>query len=205
MSLPALSDLKNYLRLEDTTAEDTVLTMLLASARAMVERYLERPITAISRTFVDPAETIVAYGRVTQLMVPVWPIHPGAPSPADPVIPAPVITDVDGNVVDASTYRIDASSGRFIANAGESFPNGPYTIVATVGLSADPRFDTEIEPVVSQAILDVASDLYANRTPSASMEAAGGGASTSWRDPDPSGLPARTARALNAYKPVGIA
>jgi hypothetical protein len=204
MSLPALSDLKGYLRIDGTT-EDTVLTMLLASARGMVERYLERPITAISRTFVDPAETIVAYGRITALMVPVWPVHPGAPSPAEPVIPAPVITDVDGAVVDAATYRVAAESGRFIATRGESFPNGPYTIVASVGLSADPRYAEEIEPVISQAILDVASDLYANRTPSAQMEAAGGGASTSWRDPDPSGLPARTARALSAYKPVGIA
>jgi hypothetical protein len=204
MALPTLADLKGYLRV-DGTAEDTVLTMILASATAKCAAYLERPFVAILMTFVDPAQTMVAYGRITELVIPMWPVHRGAPSPADPVIPAPVITDQDDAVVDAATYRVDSRSGRFIALTGDTFANGPYTISCYIGLSAFPEYSTAIEPVIAQAIMDTASDLYSNRSPGASMETAGGGASTQWRDPGPGGLPSRARTSLDPYKPLGIA
>jgi hypothetical protein len=203
MALPTLLDLKNYLRLEDTTVEDEILTVLLATATAKCAAYVERPFVAELREFVDPAQTTVAYGRILELSVPLWPVHPGD-AEADPPIPAPAITDQDGTVVDASTYRVDTRSGRFIAKRGESFSNGPYTIAAFVGLSAFPEYSSVIEPVIKQAILDTASDLYSNRSPGSSMEIAGG-VSTQWQKPEPGGLPGRAKMVLDTYKPMGIA
>jgi len=208
MALPTLADLKGYLRV-DGTAEDTVLTMILASATAKCAAYLERPFVATLMTFVDPAQTMVAYGRITELVIPMWPVHKGraADPDADPpvtLIPAPVITDQDDAVVDAATYRVDSRSGRFIALTGDTFANGPYTISCYIGLSAFPEYSTAIEPVIAQAIMDTASDLYSNRSPGASSETAGGGASTQWRDPGPGGLPSRARTSLDPYKPLGI-
>lgn len=203
MALPDLDALKAYLKI-DNTVEDGLLAALLASARALVEAYVERPLTLELRTYVDPAETFVAYGRVVNLRLLDWPIHPGDVL-ADPPIAAPAITDGDGVVVDAGLYAVDSRSGMFIANVDESFYNGPYMIVASVGLAAFTNYATTIEPILSQAILDVASDLYSNRTPSASNETAGGGAAVTWRPSDGSSLPPRTTAMLRAFKPIGVA
>lgn len=203
MTLPDLTALKGYLRI-DSPSEDAVLAAILASATAMVARYCERPLTLELRTFVDVAYTERAFGRVYSLMLPVWPVHAGDVM-ADPPIAAPVVTDNDLDVVDAADYRIDMRSGVFYGTNAGSFPNGPYVIIATVGLGALPNYASEVEPVLGQAILDVAADLYANRTPSAQSETAGGSASTTWRADTESGLPARAEKMLRAYKPVGIA
>lgn len=203
MTLPDLDALKAYLRI-DGTVEDTVLASILAAATGIVGRYVERPLVLEERTFVDVAQTERAYGRIYTLLVPIWPVHPGDVM-ADPPIAAPVVTDNDLDIIDAADYRIDRMTGMFYGTSQGSFPNGPYTIVASVGLAALPNYASEVEPVLSQAILDVASDLYANRTPSAQSETAGGSISTSWRTDTESGLPLRAEKMLRAYKPVGIA
>ncbi|MEP6989441.1 MAG: head-tail connector protein [bacterium] len=203
MSLPDLAAVKAYLRV-DGTAEDTVLASILLSATAMVQRFVERPLVLAPRTFVDCAYTARVYGTVDTLLLPQWPIHPGDIL-ADPPIPAPVITDGDGEVVAAALYTVQSSAGIFRSVYDASFPDGPYVIVAQVGLAAYPNYADEIEPVLAQCILDTCSDLYSNRTPSAQSETAGGGVSVSWRGDDGCGLPPRARTMLLAYKPVGVA
>ena len=57
MALPTLNDLKSYLRVE-TTAEDSLMQALLARAQAMVENWTDTPITAVSQTAMDRADSL---------------------------------------------------------------------------------------------------------------------------------------------------
>ena len=192
MALPTTAECKAYLRVEHT-AEDALLDGLLASATAAVEAHVGRPLAAVARTFVDPAETQLLHRSVTQLLIPVTPV-----STADGE--APVVTDADGTVVDASTYRLDAETGQLIAHRGVSFDNGPYTIATKVGLSARSDYATRVEPVLRSAILDTVADLYQRRNPSAQAEGAGGGVYTQFAAG--AGLPARVIAMLTPFTAV---
>lgn len=182
MPLPVLNDLKAYLKVEHT-AEDALLSQLLTRAKALVEGYLRRPILKVARSFtVDDG--------IGTLHLPLYPVNPTGV----------VVTDVDGDPVDAATYRVDRSTGMIIADAGEYFDNGPYTVTAPeVGLELAEEYSTTIEPLVSAAILDVAADLFWHRNPNSTNESEAGVSVSYGRD----GIPPRVAATLAPYRRVG--
>ena len=157
MALPTTADLKSYLRIE-TTAEDALLAQLLARAKAMLEGWIDCPITAESQTAVDRGETLDA-----PLLSLVFPRRP---------IGSVSLADADATAVSASVYTVDARSGMLYAKPAEQFTNPPYTITANCGLSLRADY-ARIEPLLSEMILDLAADLYQRRTPGAGSEKAG--------------------------------
>jgi NAD(P)H-dependent FMN reductase len=195
MALPTKTELKAYLRIQ-TTAEDTLLDALLARATALIEAHLGRPITAAARTFVDEAETGVAYGQVTTLLIPVTPVLlTGTP---------PTIVDGEGTTLSSTTdYRLPADqwSGLIRARDGIVFNVRPYTITATVGLSAATDYATRIEPVIGAALIDLAADLWHRRNPAAQAEGAGGGVYTQFAQV---GIPPRVAEMLAPFTVVRV-
>lgn len=165
MTLPTLADAKAALRIQ-TTAEDAVIADLLLDAQAAVETYLGVRIAAASDVMTDRTDRNGrAYGRVQQLMCERYPVAAS---------PAPVVTDVNGATVDPTTYTVDGRRGFLIGNAGVTFDAGPYTITATVGVSAHPDYTARLERLVRRAILDLVSDLYQRRNPGARMEGEAG-------------------------------
>lgn len=175
MALVTVTELKNYLRIE-TTAEDTVLAGLFAQAKGWAQSLIQTPITAVSKTFTDRAETCVAYGVVRSLLIPQTPIKLTSP--------APVIKDADDATVDATTYTVDGETGIVYAKRGYTFPNGPYTITATVGLSILSTYSLVEEPIVNALILGLGAQLYNQRNPNATQESSGGGISVSYSEKD---------------------
>jgi hypothetical protein len=157
MALPTLNDLKSYLRVESTT-EDSLMQALLARAQAMVEGWTDTPITALSQTAVDRADSMSVV-PVTSL------IFPRRPCQVTSVV------DANGLTVDATTYWVDGLAGLIYAKPLYSFYDGPYTITALVGLSLRPDY-ARLEPLLSEAIIDLAADLYQRRTPGAVAEGA---------------------------------
>lgn len=182
MPLPVTKDLQDYLRLT-TDAEDLVLKRLLDQAKAMVESYLRRPISTVARTF----EVSNGWGT---LHLPLYPVS----------ATGIVVKDVDDATVDAATYRVDPATGMIIADEGEYFDNGPYTVtVPELGLELADDYASTIEPVLSAAILDLASDLYWHRNPNSSSESEAG-ASVSYAQ---HGMPPRVVAMLEPYRRVG--
>lgn len=165
MALPTVNDLKSYLRIE-TDAEDTLIAALLARATAMLELWIDTPVTAESQTAVDRVEN--DSGKAcTSLIFPRRPIGPTA-----------TVVDADGVTVSAATYTVDQTAGILWAKPGAWFSNGPYTITTLVGLSNYPRY-AALEPVVASCIIDLAADLYQRRTPGAQTET-GAASSITW-------------------------
>lgn len=162
MALPIQQDLKAYLRIENNV-ENQLLDALLARAVAMLELWMDVPITARSRTTLEhvggesPARALV---------------FPGRP------IGSVTVLNGSGTLVDATTYTVDASAGMIYGINGTIFPEGPYTVTASCGLSLRSDY-AQLEPVISQMILDVAADLYQRRTPGAASET-GAGTSITW-------------------------
>lgn len=189
MALPDLADLKRYVR-KQTTDEDTLLAAILAQAKAMAAAFVRRPIIAEERTFVMVRPSDSPYRSIGTVHLPVYPI---ADESSD--VSAIVITDDEGDelVVDTD-YRVDLRTGR-ISGIDSAFTVWPYTIVATVGLSAHPDYEDLIEPVISAAILDIAADLYQRRNPAATNESTGGGVSTSYAG----GIPERVKDMLRPF------
>lgn len=192
MALPTIVELKGLLRIQ-STAEDTVLTLLLAQATALVEGMIGRPITAIARTFVDEAQTQQVYGHVTKLLVPVTPVDWSTL----------VVTDVDLTVlVEDEDYRVgDVWTGEIFAMPGIAFANGPYTLDAEVGLSFTAEYAARMEPVISLGILDLACDLWHRRNPAAQAEGAGGGVYTQYAS---GGIPQRVRDILMPFTTVRL-
>ncbi len=166
MALPTGADLKTYLRIEHS-AEDTLLADLILQATAWAQSLVGRPFVAVAKTIgVDNRDAGVFYlGE--------YPVKASSP--------APVITDSSGDVVDAATYALDPSTGRFTANTGSSWGVSPYQVVATVGLSAHPNYATKYEPQLRALIIGLAAVLYHHRNPGASSESSGG-VSVSYHD-----------------------
>lgn len=163
MALPTTADLKSYLRIE-TSAEDTLIAALLGRAKAMLEMWTDTPITATSQTAIDRADALDM--PVTSLVFPRRPC----------VVTA--IADSDGTAVAVADYWVDGRSGVIYGKDGATFPYGPYTITANVGLSLRQDY-AALEPLLNEAILDLAADLYQRRTPGAAAETAAG-TSVTW-------------------------
>jgi len=157
VALPSVADLKSYLRIE-STAEDTLLAALMARAKAMLEGWIDVPITAETQTAIDRADALDV--PVTSL------VFPRRPCTITSVV------DTDGVTVAAADYWVDGTSS-VIYGKDVSFPYGPYTITASVGLSLRADY-ARIEPLISEAIIDLAADLYQRRTPGAASETAAG-------------------------------
>lgn len=153
MALPTLPELKSYLRIE-TSEEDALCTLLLARATAMLESWLDVPLTARSRTVVDRAEG----QRPPRALV-----FPGRP------IASVTIVAANGNVVDPAQYVVDASSGVIYGTNGYVFADGPYQVTAFCGLSLRSDY-AQLLPLLTQMIIDLAADLYQRRTPGAANE-----------------------------------
>ena len=180
MSLPDLTALKNYLRVQ-TTAEDAALTLILASAGAVARANLQRPIESTDMTYVieDERGSSLAIGGLhaierrprLYLRIPDCPV-------ADS--PAVTVTDYDGNVLVQDTdFRVELATGMIRVNDGVIFGGifgrFPYTVTATVGLALRSDYTTVVEPAIGAAILDIAADLYRRRNPAATREDAAGG------------------------------
>ena len=193
MALPTLDELKAVCRIQ-STAEDTLCTSLLAQATAVAEAIMQRPILTESRAMTDEAAKHVAYGVVTKLLIPVTPVD----------LTTVVITDADAVVLSVvDDYRLgDAWSGLVYARPGVAFSNPPYTITADVGLETAGEYIARIEPVVAQAILDLAADLWHRRNPAVQSESAGGGVSTTYVE---TGVPRRAREALAPFSRVRVA
>src|SRR5690348_14637440 len=97
MALPALEDLKNYLRIE-TTAEDDTLEGIRDRAEAFVRHLLDRPIETDTRTYRIERDNCPPRDRL---------LFPQPPLDSASV----TITDKDGTEVDAASYRVDEETG----------------------------------------------------------------------------------------------
>lgn len=195
MALPTVADAKAYLRIEHT-AEDTMLTGMLASATAAVEAELGRPIETEQRTFVLECNP----NRVsdTKLFVPLYPIAVDDSSAGTSDL---TLTDSESTLlIEDSDYRLDVRTG-VITAVSQCFTRYPYTIVADVGLAALPEYATKIEPAINAAILDVVADRYQRRSPAATEEATGGGVTTTYAE---TGLPARVREMLAPWRLVAL-
>ena len=156
MSLPTVADLKAYLRIE-TDAEDALLAQCLARAAAILEAWIDTPLATVTETAMDRADGDV----ITSL---VFPRRPASVT---------LVQDADGATVDSATYWAHVPSGMVYAKTGDSFPFGPYTLTALVGLPLRQDW-ARLEPLVGQALLDLAADLVQRRTPGAASETAAG-------------------------------
>jgi len=179
MALPTVTQCKAYLRVQGT-AEDTLITDLLARATAKVRGALGRPIEIAARTFTDDAVTRRAYGQVTALLIPSH-LLPCA-RVDDSSLSAPIVLDADGLALsDVTDYYPGLPWDALLkARPGIAFGNGPYTVTVDAGLETADDYATVIEPALSGAIIDVVADLYQRRNPVASSESTGGGVSTSY-------------------------
>ncbi len=158
MALPTVGDLKSYLRIE-SAAEDTLLAALMLRARAMLEQWIDVPITAEAQTALDRAEATAV--PVTSLVFPRRPFTVTS------------VVDGDGLTVPAIDYYVDGKTGIIYGKTDVSFPYGPYTITAMCGLSLRSDY-ARLEPLLSECIIDLAADLYQRRTPGAASETAAG-------------------------------
>lgn len=179
MALPALADLKAYLRVE-TAADDTALGGMLASATAIVRQILARPIevptTPTTYTIDDRRQSALALSRLSQ--EPAYRSFIRIPDTPIAASPAVTVTDVDGVVRDPVTeYRVDLATGLVRGINGFAFGRFPYTVTASPGLMSRSDYDVAVEPALNQAILDIAADFAQRRNPAATDESDGGGVS----------------------------
>lgn len=165
MALPTTEDAKKYLRVEHAD-EDIIVAQLLARSKATVETFVGYPLIAVAQTYVDYNGMYPSgaqwfggyYGDLFEL-----------PGPYA-LSPAPVVTDANGVVIDATTYYLDNRAGKIRAKAGGYFGMRPYTVVATIGLSAHPDYLSRLEPIAALAVLDLVAHLYQNRNPAVVSE-----------------------------------
>lgn len=157
MALPTVTDLKSYLRIEVAT-EDALLAQLLTRAQALLEGWIDVPIPSTAQSAIDRATSLAQ--PVTSLVYPRRPITVTS------------IVDMDGATVPSTDYWVDGTSGVIYAVDGVTFPFGPYTITVQCGLALRQDY-ARLEPLLAEAILDLAADLYQRRTPGATSEKAG--------------------------------
>ena len=187
MSLPDETEIKSYLRIS-TDVEDDLLFTLNQTARAITTSYLGVPLESDSRTFKGryPREGL-RREAATQLVIPVVPCSTTA-----------TITDFDDVEVDSTTYTIDERTGFVDTVPFEVFDSAPYTIVVNVGWQHHPNYTDDIEPLLRQAILDLASDMWNRRNPGAEYEQSGGQVSITYTRSD---MPLRTKTLLETLRP----
>lgn len=164
MATITVQNVKDYLRIQHD-AEDGVIEMLLASAKAAISGWLQRPLAIEERTFVVETKTYhgahYSVARVVQL-------------PMFPLEALESMFDADGDDISLDV-AVNSRSGTIRYNDSSEFGNGPYTIKGTFGLAGYDEYETSIEPVINQAIIDVVADLWHRRNPAASAEREGGG------------------------------
>jgi hypothetical protein len=177
MPLPNDDDLKATLRVE-TDVEDDLIHAARLSAEALALQYLKVPIDSTSRTFKGRRPRRGHREELTERLV----------IPVVPCATTAVITDLDGTTVDADTYTIDSRYGWVDAVRYEAFDNPPYQIVVSVGWPHDDEYNTEVEPLLYQVILDLAVDIYRRRNTGAIYEQSGGQVSITYTADD---IPAR--------------
>lgn len=168
MALVTVAKLKSHLRIE-TSAQDSVITDLLAEAKSWAESLTGRTITATSETMSS------LWGSRDELLrsvirLPVYPV--------DAV--GLVLTDGDGDVVDPSEYTVDEDAGKIISVDDSWFSNPFYEVTATVGLSAGSQYAGK-EPELNTLIKGLASILYFQRNPNAVSDSGGAGVSVSYQ------------------------
>lgn len=184
MSLPTITDCKSYLGIEDTS-HDTLLTSLLARAKAFVEAHIGYPLTAAARTFVTYEDGAVNRWTMRE--------HLLLPGPVA-ASPAPTVADRNGDTVDTDEYTVDSRAGMLRSAVDFNFDNGPYTVVATIGLSSHPDYAARHEPIASQGIIEIVAHWFQNRNPAVASESDEGGNSVTLRE---GALPARITDALD--------
>jgi len=187
MSLPTDLEIKSYLRIS-TDVEDVLIFGLNQTAQAQVRQYLGVPLESRAMTFTGcwPRRG-PRLERTERLVIPVVPCSTTA-----------TITNVDGTVVDDATYTIDPSTGYVDLVKGSCFSKPPYTIAVNVGFTFDPEYDTAVDPVLRQVVLDLASDLWSRRNPGAIYEQSGGQVSITYTEAT---IPMRTKAMLDALRP----
>jgi hypothetical protein len=201
MALPTLDDLKAFLRIE-TTREDDLLASFLASAIADVRATLRRPIASGAETYTieDPRSNAHSIARLSSdpdralrtMRIPETPVA---------ATPALVLVDCSGATVDPTTYRVNNDTGVITARAGTAFARFPYEATATAGLETRDDYETLVEPVLRQAIFDLAADFYFRRNPAATAERDAGGASITYGRQD-EGVPIRVLQRLAPFAVV---
>lgn len=176
MTWPTVAQVKSILRIQ-TAAEDDVVALILAQAKATVLGYIDRAVDATEMTMEDTANSEETWPIVTKLYCADWPMATD---------PAPVLTDVDGTVVDATTYDVLARLGIIRAKAGTTFNNGPYTIDATVGLTTlGTDFTNRYEALLFAAVTDLCAVWYEQRNANTIQESEAGVSRTYGRDDIP--------------------
>lgn len=171
MALPFEDEIKAYLRVT-TDVEDDLFFFLSQSARAWLRSYYNVPLESEARTFRGLWPRIgLQRERDTRLVVPVRPCAATA-----------TITDAEAATVDSTTYLIDERTGYVEAKRLQSFGNPPYDIAINVGWPLHPTYDTDVEPILRQAILWAASTYYRNRNVAAIYEQSGGQVSITYTE-----------------------
>ena len=187
MSLPTDLEIKSYLRIS-TDVEDILIFTLNQTAQAQVVQYLDVPLTSESRTFTGLWPKLGPRREWrTRLHLPVIPCETTA-----------TITDRDGTTVSSATYTIDPRTGYVDSTLDVFFDNPPYKAVVNVGWTYHPNYDSDVDPILRQAILDLASDLWNRRNPGAEYEQSGGQVSITYTRVE---MPLRTAALLNVLRP----
>jgi uncharacterized phiE125 gp8 family phage protein len=168
MALPTVAEVKNYLRIQ-TSAQDSVITDLLASGKSWAESLIGRRITATSEVM----STLWAGRdcfRQSVIYLPFYPVNAAGL----------VLTDADGETVPADDYTVDGDAGKLTATEDSWFSNAPYEATAEVGLSAGSGYSGK-EPGLRALIIGLTAILYHQSNPNASSDSAGGGVSVSYQ------------------------
>jgi hypothetical protein len=167
MALPTLQETKNYLRIQ-TSAQDSVVTDLLASAKSWAESLIGRRITASCQVMGTLWATRDPFWQ-SIIYLPFFPVN----------ATGLVLTDADGETVPADTYTVDGDAGKLVAIAPDWFSNPPYEATADVGLSAGSEYAGK-EPELRALIIGLAAILYHQSNPNATQDSAGGGVFVSY-------------------------
>jgi phage tail protein X len=174
-----------------SSAEDALFDDFLLEGKALIERAVGT-ITAVSRTMYGLADPRDSFARPVE----------GFYLPYYPIAPDPVITNANGDTVDALTYRVDQRAGRIIGLTTSSwFGAGPYIVVVNAGWSAHPDYATQIEPLINAVLRDYVLDRYDNREPGYTSVTAGGGVS---RTQVAGELPPRAALLLGRLRRIRV-
>ena len=156
MALPDLTAVKARLRIE-SDVEDDDLTLMMASALAVITETTGRPIEATEKTWLIEDPTRSDLGYTDRFSLPLYPVEEDSVE----------ITDADGDAV--TDFRVNLVTGMVVATGSTVFNNFPYEVTATVGLDLMDDYATRVEPKLSQALIDLCADWYQRRNPAAIM------------------------------------
>ncbi len=186
MSLPLDQEIKDYLRIS-TDVEDFLIQGINLSAQAWLRAFYNVPLVQQSRTFRGLWPRVGAERE--QSFRGIWPLigvlrEPGTRLvvPIKPCATSGTLTDAEGATVSSSTYVIDPRSGFVAAKRGQSFGNPPYDITLDVGWLTHPDYDSDIDPILRQAVFWAASTYYRNRNVAAIYEQSGGQVSITYTE-----------------------